>query len=157
MPNETYLQLVTREFHGMKSLADKAIAQITPEQFFAATSDVDNSIAVIVKHLGDNLLSRWTEFLTSDGEKPDRNRDAEFEVTASDTYQVLLQRWEAGWTALFSALEPLTDQDLMNTVTIRSEPLSILQAVSRQLTPTRTTSGRSFMSPSITPAARGGV
>ncbi len=134
MPDETYLQLTVREFHKMKLLADQAIAQITPEQFFAEVSAVDNSIAVIVKHLGGNLLSRWTDFLTSDGEKPDRDRDAEFEVTASDTYQVLLQRWEAGWTALFSALEPLTDQDLASTVTIRGEPLSILQAVNRQLT-----------------------
>ena len=133
MPNETYLQIVMREFRGMKTLADKAIAQVTPEQFFSTASEVDNSVAVIVKHVGGNLLSRWTDFLTSDGEKPDRNRDAEFEITAADTHPTLMHRWEGGWTALFSALEPLSEKDLSRTVTIRNEPISVLQAVNRQL------------------------
>jgi len=118
----------------MKGLADGALAQVRPGQFFAAPSGEDNSLAILVKHVGGNLLSRWTGFLTSDGEKPGRNRDAEFEITAADTHQMLMGRWESGWAALFSALEPLTDGDLEKTVTIRGEPLSILQAINRQLT-----------------------
>ena len=134
MPKETYIQLSIREFKRMKALADGALAQITPGQFFATPSPDDNSIAIIVKHVGGNLLSRWTDFLTADGEKPDRNRDAEFEITAADTQQTLIAQWESGWAALFSALEPLTDADLETTVTIRGEPLSVLQAINRQLT-----------------------
>jgi hypothetical protein len=134
MPIETYIQISMREFKRMKGLADGAFVQVTPEQFFAAPSGDDNSIAVIVKHVGGNLLSRWTDFLTTDGEKSGRNRDAEFEITATDTQQILVGRWESGWAALFSALEPLTDADLERTVTIRGEPLSVLQAINRQLT-----------------------
>ena len=134
MPKESYIQLATREFKRLKALADGAMSQITPEQFFAAASEGDNSIAVIVKHVGGNLVSRWTEFLTSDGEKPNRNRDSEFEIAVGDTHQVLLSQWESGWAALFSALEPLTASDLEKIVTIRGEPHSVMQAVSRQLT-----------------------
>jgi hypothetical protein len=134
MPRENYIQLAVREFQRTKALADGAMAQITPEQFFAAPSEGDNSIAVIVKHVGGNLLSRWTDFFTSDGEKPGRNRDTEFEITASDTQQFLMTQWESGWAALFSALEPLGDGDLDRTVTIRGEPLTVLQAINRQLT-----------------------
>lgn len=134
MPKESYIQLATREFRRLKALADGAMSQITPEQFFAAESDGDNSIAVIVKHVGGNSLSRWTEFLTSDGEKPNRNRDSEFEIMPSDTREVLMSRWEAGWAALFSALQPLTDSDLAKGITIRGEPHSVLQAINRQLT-----------------------
>jgi hypothetical protein len=134
MPRESYIQLATREFKRLKALADGAISQITPEQFFATESDGDNSVAVIVKHVGGNSLSRWTEFLTSDGEKPNRNRDSEFEIMAGDTREVLMSRWESGWAALFSALEPLTDSDLVKEVTIRGESLSVMQAINRQLT-----------------------
>ena len=134
MKSETYLQLAIREFKRTKGLADGAIAQITTEQFFAASHQEDNSIAVIVKHVAGNLLSRWTDFLTSDGEKPGRNRDTEFEIIPGDTHQRLLQQWESGWAALFSALEPLSDADLDRTVTIRGEPLTVLQAITRQLT-----------------------
>ena len=134
MPQESYIQLATREFKRLKALGDGAMSQITSEQFFATESEGDNSIAVIVKHVGGNLPSRWTEFLTSDGEKPNRNRDTEFELTIGDTREVLMSRWEAGWAALFSALEPLTDSDLLKEVTIRGEPLSVMQAINRQLT-----------------------
>jgi hypothetical protein len=133
MPKETYIQLAIREFRRAKALADGAMAQITAEQFFAAPSEGDNSIAVIVKHVGGNLLSRWTDFLTSDGEKPARNRDIEFVVTIDDTRQLLMQQWESGWAALFSAIESLNDADLERTVTIRGEPLTVLQAINRQL------------------------
>ena len=131
---ENYIQLAVREFKRMKALADGAMAQITPDQFFAAPSEGDNSIAIIVKHVGGNLLSRWTDFLTSDGEKPGRNRDTEFAIDAKDTHPALLLQWEAGWSALFSALDPLTDKDLDRTIQIRGEPLSVLQAINRQLT-----------------------
>lgn len=134
MSKESYIQLATREFKRLKMLGDGAMSQITPEQFFAAESDGDNSIAVIVKHVGGNLLSRWTDFLTSDGEKPGRNRDTEFETTAGDTRQALMGQWESGWAALFSALEPMTDSDLERVITIRGEPLSVIQAINRQLT-----------------------
>jgi hypothetical protein len=134
MPKETYVQLAIREFRRTKALADGAMAQITSEQFFATPSEGDNSIAVIVKHVGGNLLSRWTDFLTSDGEKPGRDRDVEFKITASDTRESLMKQWESGWAALFSALEPLGDADLERTVTIRGEPFTVLQAINRQLT-----------------------
>ena len=118
----------------MKGLAYGAFAQVTPEQFFAMPSEHDNSIAVIVKHVGGNLLSRWTDFLTTDGEKSGRNRDSEFEIALADTQQILIEQWESGWAVLFSALEPLADGDLERTVTIRGEPLSVLLAINRQLT-----------------------
>ena len=134
MTPETYIQLAIREFKRTKGLADDAIAQVTTEQFFAASHAEDNSIAIIVKHVAGNLLSRWTGFLTSDGEKPGRNRDTEFKIISGDTQQRLLQQWESGWAALFSALQPLSDADLERTVTIRAEPLTVLQAINRQLT-----------------------
>jgi hypothetical protein len=131
--SESYIQLVIREFKRLKSLADGAMSQITDEQFFASPGTDDNSVAVIVKHMGGNLISRWTDFLTSDGEKPGRNRDLEFEITVDDTRQFLMQQWESGWAALFSALEPLNDTDLERTVAIRGESLTVLQAINRQL------------------------
>jgi hypothetical protein len=134
MEKESYVQLAVREFKRMKALANGAMAQVAPDQFFATPSEGDNSIAIIVKHVGGNLLSRWTDFLTSDGEKPGRNRDTEFEIGAADTQPALLKQWELGWSALFSALEPLTDKDLGRTISIRGEPLSVLQAINRQLT-----------------------
>jgi hypothetical protein len=134
MPKETYLQLAVREFKRMKRLADDAMEQVSAEQFFAIPSVGDNSIAVIVKHVGGNLISRWTDFLTSDGEKPGRNRDTEFAILPDDTRDNLMRQWEEGWAKLFAALEPLVDSDLDRTVTIRKEPLSVVQAINRQLT-----------------------
>jgi hypothetical protein len=130
---ENYIQLVVREFKRLKSLGDGAISQVSAEQFFAVPGPGDNSIAVIVKHVGGNLVSRWTDFLTTDGEKPGRDRDTEFQVLADDTQEHLLGVWEKGWGALFSALEPLADADLDRTITIRGEPLTVLQAINRQL------------------------
>jgi hypothetical protein len=132
--NESYVQLVIREFKSLKSLADGAMAQISDEQFFAAPGAGDNSIAVVVKHVGGNLVSRWTDFLTTDGEKPGRDRDTEFRITAEDTRERLLQLWTRGWTTLFETLEPLGDSDMARVVTIRGESLTVLQAVNRQLT-----------------------
>lgn len=134
MNDESYLALVRREFGRLKSLADRAVGQCTDEQFFAAPGPGDNSIAIIGKHLAGNSLSRWTDFLTSDGEKPGRNRDAEFEIGPADSRVNLLAAWENGWQALFGALLPLTDEDLSRVVRIRGEPLTVLQAINRQLT-----------------------
>jgi hypothetical protein len=132
--NEAYVPLVTREFKRLQTLADNAMAQLSDEQFFAAPAPGDNSVAVIVKHVGGNLVSRWTDFLATDGEKPGRDRDAEFRIAADDTRAHLLATWARGWATLAAALEPLGDADLARTVTIRGESLTVLQAINRQLT-----------------------
>jgi uncharacterized damage-inducible protein DinB len=134
MSQEDYLTLATREFQRLKKLADDAIAQISAEHFFAAPGEEDNSIAVIVKHMAGNMRSRWERFLTTDGEKPDRNRDSEFELTPADTRDELLAAWDRAWAILFAELKPLRPQDLERSVKIRGEPLSVLQAINRQLT-----------------------
>ena len=134
MSTENYVPLAIREFDRMKRLADQAIAQIGPESFFAVPAEGDNSVAVIVKHVGGNLLSRWTDFLSSDGEKPNRRRDLEFIISPQDSRESLLAAWHEGWGALFGALAPLGHGDLQHTVMIRGEPLTVLQAINRQLT-----------------------
>jgi hypothetical protein len=134
MTKENYPQLAVREFARMKKLADAAVSQISPAQFFEVPAAGDNSIAVIVKHVGGNLVSRWTDFLTADGEKPGRNRDTEFAILPEDSRENLLKTWELGWATLFASLAPLGDSDFERTIMIRREPLSVLQAISRQLT-----------------------
>jgi hypothetical protein len=119
-------------FRQCKKIADGAMAQLADEQLFATLDGEMNSIAVIVKHMAGNMRSRWTDFLTSDGEKPDRNRDSEFEDPPTGR-EALLQLWEQGWSCLFQALEPLTDADLTRTITIRGEPHSVMQAINRQV------------------------
>lgn len=131
---ESYVQLAVREFKRLQTLADNAMAQVSDEQFFAAPAQGDSSIAVIVKHVGGNLVSRWTDFLTTDGEKPGRDRDTDFQVMPEDTRARLMQVWTDGWAKLFEALHPLEDSDLPKVITIRREPLTVLQAVNRQLT-----------------------
>jgi len=117
---------------GFSRMAERAMEQVSDEQLFAAIDKEANSIAVIVKHMAGNMLSRWIDFLTSDGEKPDRCRDTEFEDPPA-TREAVLAMWEGGWCCLFSALEPLTDADLARTVTIRGEEHSVMQAINRQL------------------------
>jgi hypothetical protein len=134
MSDETYLDLAVRELRRLQGLAEKAMAQVDDDDFFATLGDDENSIAIVVKHLAGNLRSRFRDFLTTDGEKPDRNRDGEFVITPEDTRQALLAAWQEGWHILFAALEPLAAADLGRTVTIRGEPLTVLQAVTRQLT-----------------------
>ena len=134
MPVETYLSLALREFARLRQIADRAIAQLPPGTFATPPAPGDNSVAAIVKHVGGNLLSRWTDFLTTDGEKPGRDRDTEFVILPTDTREQLLDCWAQGWAALFTALTPLTAADLDRTITIRGEPLTVLQAVQRQLT-----------------------
>ena len=134
MSQENYVELLLREFKRLKSLADGAISQCSDERFFAAPAPSDNSVAVIVKHMAGNLVSRWTDLLTSDGEKPGRNRDAEFEILPEDSRERLLDTWEQGWTVLFTSLSSLTEADMSRSIRIRGESLSVLQAVNRQLT-----------------------
>jgi Protein of unknown function (DUF1572) len=108
------------------------MAQCPDEGLFVTLDAESNSISIIVKHMAGNMRSRWRDFLTSDGEKPDRNRDTEFE-TPPKTRAELMEMWEGGWKYLFDALEPLTDADLTKTVTIRSSPHSVMQAINRQV------------------------
>jgi hypothetical protein len=119
-------------FRYYKKLADRAMAQCPDEALFATLDPESNSIAIIVKHLAGNMRSRWQDFLTTDGEKADRNRDTEFE-TPPTTRAELLEMWERGWKYVFDALEPLAEADLTRTVTIRTEPHSVMQAINRQV------------------------
>jgi uncharacterized damage-inducible protein DinB len=135
MPHEftdSYLTDAIAMFRHYKQLAERAIAQAPDEALTAALDPESNSIAIIVKHMYGNMRSRWTDFLTSDGEKPDRNRDTEFESPATFRAQLVAQ-WEAGWKYVFDALSSLTDADLGRKVLIRSEPHSVTQAISRQV------------------------
>jgi uncharacterized damage-inducible protein DinB len=119
-------------FRYYKKLAERAMAQCPDDALFTVLDPESNSIAIIVKHMAGNMRSRWMDFLTTDGEKPDRNRDTEFE-TPPKTRAELLELWERGWKYVFDALEPLTDADLARKVTIRTEPHSVMQAINRQI------------------------
>ncbi|HTX17388.1 MAG TPA: DUF1572 family protein [Bacteroidota bacterium] len=126
------IESAKRTFETYKGLADKAMAQVSDDEFFRFPESESNSIAFIVKHVAGNLMSRWTDFLSSDGEKPWRNRDAEFE-SDSKGRATILSEWEEGWICLFRALGSLTQQDLPKIVTIRNEPHSVLEAINRGL------------------------
>ena len=119
-------------FRFYKRMAERAMEQCPDEYLFAQLDPESNSIAVIVKHLSGNMRSRWRNFLTTDGEKPDRNRDSEFE-DAPKNRDELMALWGGGWKYVFDALEPLTDADVTKTVTIRGEPHSVMQAINRQM------------------------
>ena len=119
-------------FRQYKKLAERAIEQVTDEQLLIVLDPEMNSIAQTVKHMTGNMRSRWTDFLNSDGEKPDRNRDSEF-VDPPSTRESLLALWEEGWRLVFQALEPLTDADLDRKVFIRGEAHSVMQAINRQI------------------------
>ena len=131
---EYFLQDALAVFRKYKKLAEDAMAQLGDEEFFAHIDAGANSVAVIVKHLAGNMRSRWSDFLTSDGEKPDRNRDAEFRIDAGTTRAEVIGWWEEGWRYVFEAVEPLDASDLMRTVTIRGEPHTVVKAINRQLT-----------------------
>jgi hypothetical protein len=128
----SYIEDSVSLFHFYKKLAEGAMEQVTDDQLFATLDEEMNSIAIIVKHMAGNMRSRWTDFLTSDGEKPDRNRDTEF-VEPPDTRVGLMRVWNEGWQRVFDALEPLSDSDLERKVSIRGEPHSVMQAINRQL------------------------
>ena len=128
----SYLQDSLFLFHYYKKLAEGAMEQVTDDQLFVRLDDEMNSIGLIIKHMAGNMRSRWTDFLTTDGEKPDRNRDTEF-VEPPKTRPALMQTWNEGWQRVFDALEPLTDADLERKVSIRGEPHSVMQAINRQI------------------------
>jgi Protein of unknown function (DUF1572) len=128
-----YLDEVQRQFRGYKRLGESAMSQLKDEELFVTIDPESNSIAVLVKHLAGNMRSRFTDFLTSDGEKPNRNRDQEFDVTANTGRADVMHWWEEGWERVFSAVAGLKPEDLLRTVTIRGEPHSVLQAINRQL------------------------
>ncbi|HWY38591.1 MAG TPA: DinB family protein [Bacteroidia bacterium] len=130
--NEQYLQSITRIFKQYKSLAEKAIEQIDAKQLFIQPNENSNSVAVIVKHMAGNMISRWTDFFTTDGEKPDRNRDGEFENDITDK-EILLKRWEEGWKVFLDTLASIKPEDLQRTIYIRGEAHTAIEAINRQL------------------------
>jgi hypothetical protein len=136
MPTNLLLQETKERFLREKALADGAMAQVSSQEFLATLDGEANSIGVIVKHLGGNLKSRWTEFLSSDGEKASRDRDAEFLAETAETRESLLETWEAGWRCLFDSLDSLSSDDLVKTVVIRGESHSAISAMLRSLTHT---------------------
>jgi hypothetical protein len=132
MENSLFLNSAIKQFASYKSLGDKTFAQLSDENLFWQFNEESNSIAIIVQHMAGNMLSRWTDFLTSDGEKTWRKREAEFK-SESMTRQQLLNIWEDGWKCLFSTLNSLTDNDLQKTIKIRNQPQSVMDAIHRQL------------------------
>jgi hypothetical protein len=128
----SYLEDCLALFRQYKGLAERAIEQTTDEQLLATLDPESNSIAIIVKHLAGNMRSRWTDFLTTDGEKPDRRRDVEF-IDPPPTRRDLLEAWEDGWKQLFETLESLSEEDLKRMITVRGEAHSVMQAVNRQV------------------------
>jgi hypothetical protein len=134
MIEESYLADALLQLRKLKSSADKAIAQTQGEQLFALLDPEANSIALIMKHMSGNMRSRWTDFLTSDGEKPDRERDREFIIEPSESRETILAAWEDGWSRVFGAISALRPEDLGRTVRIRGEAHTVLEAINRQLT-----------------------
>ena len=132
---QNFLDETIAAFRSYKKMAERAVEQVSDEEFFRLIDAESNSIALIVKHLGGNLRSRWTDFLTTDGEKPDRNRNAEFAETG-DTRTDLMQSWETGWQILFASLESLATEDLEKNVQIRGEDFTALRAIIRSLSHT---------------------
>lgn len=129
-----FLDSARRELHGLKRLGERALAQVHDDARLHVRLDPEsNSLAVLARHLAGNMLSRWTDFLTSDGEKSTRDRDGEFEDIEGRGRASLLEEWERGWAALFTAIDALTPADLLRTVMIRGRPLTVVQAVQRQL------------------------
>ena len=129
-----YLQDVHLQFTRLKKLAEDALAQVSDEELLVTLDPESNSLAIIVKHMAGNLRSRFTDFLTSDGEKPARTRDGEFEIDGTPSRDAVMADWERGWAVLFQSLEGLTEDDVLLEVTVRAEPLSVVQALDRQLT-----------------------
>jgi hypothetical protein len=134
MIEQPYLDDVAAQFRKLKKLAEDAIAQITDEELHVRLDPEANSIALIVKHMAGNLRSRFTNFLTTDGEKPDRNRDGEFEEDGQPRRAAVMADWENGWRRLFETLAALTPDDLLGNVYIRGEVHSVIQALDRQMT-----------------------
>lgn len=128
-----YLEDSIASLRAYRKLAEKALDQLTDEEFFVTLDEEANSVAVIMKHMAGNMFSRWTDFLTTDGEKPNRNRDMEFVIEPDTSKTAVLDYWQRGWQCVFDALEPLTAEDLGKTVMIRGESHTVIQAINRQL------------------------
>jgi hypothetical protein len=131
---QLYLDDIRASFRAYKKLAEKALAQIRDEEYFVILDEESNSIAVIMKHLAGNMISRWTDFLTTDGEKPDRNRDQEFVIAAGITKDEMFAYWEQGWSCLLNTVESLQPVDLDKKIFIRGKAHSVVQAINRQMT-----------------------
>ena len=142
MHEKDFLESTIQEFRALKKLADRAMAQVSDKHFFEQLDNESNSIATILKHVAGNLRSRWTDFLTSDGEKPDRNRDSEFLQGADGSRGDLLSRWEEGWRCVLDSLGRLTPGDLERTIQIRSEPHTVIRAIQRSLSHTAQHAGQ---------------
>jgi hypothetical protein len=134
MEERTYLDAARSEFRRLRRLADAALSQLDDAGIFVQAPSDGNSAAILMKHMSGNMMSRWRDFLTTDGEKPDRDRDSEFILTEADDRAALSRRWEEGWRCLFDALGSIRDPDLVRTILIRREPHTVLQAINRQLT-----------------------
>jgi hypothetical protein len=134
MIEQHYLDDYLLQLRKLKALADRSLSQIEPEHIFAVLDAEANSIAVIMKHMAGNMRSRWTDFLSTDGEKPDRDRDREFIIDADDTHARILSSWEEGWRRLFAAVSSLTVHDLGRKVLIRGEAHTVVEAINRQMT-----------------------
>jgi hypothetical protein len=128
-----YLEEASRQFHGHKRLTEGALTQLKDDEFFVALDAEANSVAIIIKHLAGNMRSRFQDFLTTDGEKPDRHRDTEFELNPQTTRAEVMRWWEEGWAYVFAAIESLKPEDVTRTVFIRQEPHSVMQAINRQI------------------------
>ena len=128
-----YLEEALRQLNGYKRLGEGALSQMKDGEFFLTLDPESNSVALIVKHIVGNMRSRFTDFLTSDSEKPNRNRDQEFEMNSATTSADVTRWWDEGWAIVFVAIDALNPEDLMRTVTIRGEPHTVLQAINRQI------------------------
>lgn len=131
--SEHYLEEARRQLRGHKRMGEGAMSQLQDQEFFITLDPESNSVAILVKHLAGNMRSRFIDFLTSDGEKPDRFRDREFELTPGTTRAEVIEWWEQGWSIVFSAVDGLKPEDVMRVVTIRGEPHTVLQAINRQI------------------------
>src|ERR1700726_139080 len=128
-----YIEEARRQMRGYKRMGEAAMAQLGCDKFFLSLDPESNSVAILVKHLAGNMRSRFTDFLTSDGEKPDRFRDREFEVSGATTQADVMRWWEEGWACVLSTIDALKPEDVTRTVTIRGEPHTVLQAINRQI------------------------
>jgi Protein of unknown function (DUF1572) len=129
-----YLDEIRRQLRGHKRLVEGALTQLKDDDFFVTLDPESNSVAILIKHVSGNMRSRFTDFLTTDGEKPDRHRDTEFEITSKTSRDELMRWWEEGWTCVFAALDSLMPDDVMRTLYIRQEPHTVVQALNRALT-----------------------
>ncbi|MGA9471183.1 MAG: DUF1572 family protein [Terriglobales bacterium] len=129
----SYLDEVRRQLRGHKRMAEAAMGQLEDKDFFATIDSESNSVAILAKHIAGNARSRFADFLTSDGEKPDRFRDREFEIPTTTSRSEVMRAWEEGWAVVFATLDSLKAEDVTRTITIRQEPHTVLQALNRAL------------------------